>query len=302
MSDLFEICTTDYFPLRPTIRTEATRVQYRIALRSFAEQLGRAATLADLTDDALTRWMTWLMDRQPPLSVNTIRERVGRVQTLWTWLAKRGVVKQWPTITRPAPVDPLPTALTEEQLRRLFASAAKERGKIADVPADLWWLSFLGFVWNTSERKSAVLAVRVEWLDLARGVCTIPPDVRKGRRKWGVYHLWPEMVPLLTECLAAAPTRTLVWPWDRCAGSYYTSYNRILRDAEIPVSRKTKTHGLRVSHATWLKVMGGDPTRQLMHGDSATTERHYLDSRMLPVSQPKLFVPWQKPGQLPGAG
>lgn len=291
---LWDLCVADYFPLRPTIRSENTRRQYKIALASFGAQLGRDATLADLTDDALTRWLTWLLRLEPPLSVNTIRERIGRVQTLWSWLAKRGVLRKWPTVIKPPPVDPLPQALTEEQLRRLFASAAEERGKIGGVPADLWWRSFLGFVWNTGERKGAALCVRCEWLRLNEPTpsVSIPPGVRKGGRKWGVYVLWPELVPLLKTCLAATPPRELVWPWDRCEGSYYTSYNRILRDAEIPVSRKTKTHGLRVSHATWLKVAGGDPTAQLMHGDSATTQRHYLDPRLTQQPQPKLFVPW----------
>lgn len=292
LKNLWEICVRDYFPLRPSIRCDNTRRQYKIAIESFAVQLGHDATLTDLTDDSLTRWMTWLLDLQPPLSINTVRERVGRVQTLWAWLARRGVVRKWPTLIKPPPADPLPTALTEDQLRRLFASAAKERGRVGGVPADLWWRSFLGFVWNTSERKSAVLAVQCTWLDMTRGLVTIPPNVRKGGRKWGVYQLWPELLPLIQDCLASTPPRELVWPWDRCEGSYYTSYNRILRDAEIPVSRKTKTHGLRVSHATWLKVAGGDPTAQLMHGDSATTQRHYLDPRLTQQPQPKLFVPW----------
>lgn len=289
---LWQICTDDYFPLRPSIRSDDTRRQYRIAIESFGRQLGRMPGLPDLNDDSLTRWLTWLLDQQPPLSVNTVRERIGRVQTLWTWLAKRGVVPRFPTVLRPAPPDTLPQALTEEQLRRLFASAGKERGRVGGVPSGVWWRSFLGFVWNTSERKSAALSVRVEWLDLDRGLVTIPPDVRKGRRKWGVYPLWDELLPLLRECLGSTPPRELAWPWDRCAGSYYTTYNRILRDADIPVTRKTKTHGLRVSHATWLKVLGGDPSRQLMHSDPRTTNRSYIDPRHLPSEQPKLFVPW----------
>jgi integrase len=215
------------------------------------------------------------------------------VQTLWTWLAKRGIVKQWPTITRPPEADSLPKALTEEQLRRIFHSASRERGTIAGVPAAIWWRSFLAFIWNTSERKSAALAVRCEWLDLDRAVCTIPPDVRKGRRKWGVYELWPELVPLLKECISATPPRELVWPWERAQGSYYTAYNRILRDAGITPSRKVKTHGLRASHATWLKKAGGDPTQQLGHGDALTTAKYYLDPSICRTAQPKLFVPWQ---------
>lgn len=296
---LVDVCNTLYFRLRLTIRSEKTRYQYRLAVQQFGEHLGRPATLADLQDDLLTMWMSRLLDLK--LAVDTVRERVGRIQTLWSWLAKRGVVLRWPTVLRPPAPDPLPTALTEDQLRRLFLSARKERGFIGCIPADLWWISFMAFVWNTSERKGAVLAVRIEWLDLERRVCTIPPDVRKGRRKWGVYELWSETIPLLRAVVAVNPLRDLVWPWDRHEVSYYTSYNRILRDAGIPVNRKTKTHGLRCSHATWLEVAGGNPTKQLGHGDRATTDRHYIDPRMIHSDQPKLFIPWQPPPDPPRA-
>lgn len=292
---LREICEKQYFRLNLRIRTEATRKQYRIALDCYGRHLGHEPTLDDLSDDALTIWMSTLLDESSELAVNTIRERVGRLTALWNWLARRGVVKTFPTLIKPAAPDTMPEALSEEQLRRLFTSARKERGTIGGVPADIWWESFLGFVWATSERKSAALAVRVEWLDLDRMFVRIPPKARKGGRKWGAYPLWPELVPLLKTCIAATPARDLVWPWDKCEGSYYTSFNRILRDAQIPVSRKTKTHALRVSHATWLKALGGDPTRRLGHSSSATTDRHYIDPSKIPDNQPTLFIPWQSP-------
>jgi integrase len=291
---LATICERDYFALNLKIRSEKTRYQYAIALRCFARSLGHEPTLDDLTDDAIARWMGALLRQtKPKLSVNTIRERVNRVLALWAWLARRGEVRKWPTVVKPEAVDPLPTAMTEEQLRRLFRSASKERGNLEGVPAEIWWPSFLGFVWCSAERKSAALAVRVEWIDFAQGVVTIPPENRKGRRKWGVYRLWPELVPLLQECLACAPRRELMWPWPKCEVSYYTAYNRILKDAGIPVDRRHKTHGLRVTHATWLKVMGGDPTRKLMHGDERTTRVHYIDPRFLPDDKVQLFVPWR---------
>lgn len=289
---LLQICEREFFPERLTVRSEKTRYQYRLALRDFSRHLGRAATIADLTDRSLTVWMGELLDQQPPISVNTIRERVGRVQTLWTWLARKWVVRRFPTVLKPQAPDPLPLALTEDQLRRLFRSARKERGHVAGIPADLWWVSFLGFVWCTTERKSAALSVHVDWIDFERCTVTIPPQMRKGGRKWGVYELWPQLIPLLRSCIMATPPRSLMWPWPKCEGAYYTAYNRILRDAQIPVTRQTKTHGLRVSHATWLKVLGGDPTRKLMHGDQATTNRHYIDPRHLPSEQPRLFIPW----------
>lgn len=290
---LTEICESEYFPLNLKIRSDKTLLQYAIALRCFARHLGHEPTTADLTDDSIALWMGRLLRVQPPLSVNTVRERVARVLALWTWLAKRTVGMRWPTVVRPPAPESLPCAMSEDQLRRLFASARKERGRIAGIPADDWWLSFLGFVWCTSERKSAALAVRLDWIDFAARVVKIPPHCRKGGRKWGVYCLWPELMPLLERCRDADPGRSLMWPWPKCPKSYYTSFARILRDAEIPVDRKHYTHSLRVSHATWLKVAGGDPTRRLGHSDPAVTTRHYIDATKLPPEPNVLPIPWR---------
>lgn len=286
---LHELCTTLYFPLSLRIG-DATRKQYLIALRDFGRFLGRPATLADLRDDALTMWMSRrLADGLAPA---TVREMAGRIGTLWTWLAKRAIVNHWPTFAKPQVPQSMPTALSEDELRRLFRSAAKERGTICGIDAGLWWVSFLGFVWNSAERKSAALAVKVAWIDFGAGTCTIPPQVRKGGQKWAVYRLWPETLELLKRCLEAQPKREQMWPIDFCHESYYTRYNRILRDAGLPVDRRHKTHSLRCSHATHMEVAGGNPTKDLGHADPATTRRYYIDSRMMPDDNPRLFIPW----------
>ena len=296
-SDLLGIAESCYFPLRLTI-AEPTRRQYRIAFHDFGSFLGRPATTADLDDDLITMWMRKRLN--DGLAVVTVRERAGRVATMWTWMAKRRMVQTFPTFTKPVPPESLPQALSEDELRRLFASARKERGTIGSIPADLWWISFLAFVWNTSERKSAALAVRVKWIDLGQSVATVPPEVRKGGKKWAVYQLWPETLPLLAAVIAVDPARELVWPFPFCAGSYYTRYDRILRDAGLPVSRKTKTHCLRCSHATWRSVAGGDATRALGHSDPQTTRKYYLDPRFQKPDTGRLFIPWGNSTNPPG--
>jgi integrase len=175
-------------------------------------------------------------------------------------------------------------------LHRLFAAARKERGTIEGIPAGYWWEGFLAFVFCTAERKGAALALRWEWIDLARLTATIPPQVRKGRTKAGQYRLWPEIVPLLVRI--QEPQRELVFPWPKCERAYYTVYDRILRDAGLPVNRNAKTHCLRASHATWQAAVGADAAGALLHSDPATTRKHYIDVRHLPPVENKLFVPW----------
>lgn len=293
---LFDVCEKLYFPLRLRI-TEATRYQYRIALADFGRFLERPATLDDLSDDAVTRWQVAQLSRG--LAPATVRERAGRIATLWRWLAKRGKLSRWPSFETPAVPESSPEAFTEEQLRAIFHSARKERGRLDLVPCDLWWTSFLAFIWATAERKSAALSVRLDWLDLRGATCRIPAQARKGGRKPAIYHLWPELVPLLAEAVACDTRRVLLWPWPKCKEAFYTSLNRILSDAGIPLHRRRKIHALRVSHATWLRVLGGDATRALMHSDPATTQRHYIDTSKLPPEPQRLFVPWASYSETP---
>ena len=290
MSDtLSHLAETLYFPLNLRIH-EPTRVQYRIALRDYGTYLGHEATTADLDDDRVTCWMSKRLD--DGLAPVTVRERAGRIQTLWTWLAKRRVVDRFPTFTKPRVPEPMPLAFSEDELRRFFASCRKERGRIAGVPADLWCVSFFGFIFNTSERKSAALAVQIPWLNLDAKICQIPPAVRKGGLKGATYSLWDETVALLREVIAAGPKRVQVWPWDKCHESYYTMLNRVLRDADLPTDRKRKTHALRVSHNTHYLRETGRHSPNLGHSSSATSERHYEDRRLTQQDGHRLVIPW----------
>jgi len=295
MHTLWELCQAQYFPRRLQTGPQ-TRRQYRLALNDWARFLGREPELSDLTDDSLLLWMRDLMDRRDsrgrPLSPWTINERVGRVKTFWGWMFKRGKVSTFPTVPRLPVPDPTPRAWTKPQLGQLFAGADLEGGKIAGIPARLWWRARLAFHWFTPERKGAADQLRMEWVDLARGVCVIPATVRKGRRKAGVYDLPPALVEVLRAIWE--PPRDLVFPWDRCEAVYWQRWNRILKNAGLPPGRRSKTQALRISHATWRKKMGDDPTKALQHSDPATTQRFYLDKTFDEQPGP-LFDPWSEP-------
>lgn len=290
MSDtLLHVCESLYFPLSLRIH-EPTRRQYRIAIRDYGEFLGRDPTAADLDDDRITCWMSRRLDEG--LAPITVRERAGRIQTLWTWMAKRRLVERFPTFAKPRVPESMPLAFSEDELRRFFRSCRKERGRIAGIPADIWCVSFFGFVFNTSERKSAALAVQIPWLDLDGKVCQIPPSVRKGGVKGACYSLWDETVALLREVIAVDPRRSHVWPFDKCHESYYTLLNRILRDADLPIDRKHKTHAFRVTHNTHHKMATGQHSPNLGHSSSATSEKHYEDRRYTQKDGHRLFIPW----------
>lgn len=291
---LLRIVEEIYFPLRAVrIASEDTRYQYRLAIRDFGKFLGRAPTAADLTDDTVSLWMAAMLrgDSQKgirKLTPVTVRERAGRIGTLWEWMARRRMVDLFPAFDKPLAPEVSPFAMTGEQLRELFASAGRERGSICGIQACLWWQSFLLFILNSGERRSAALAIRCEWMDLKSKACLVPAGVRKGGLKAGRYCLWDKTVGMVGQCLAVNPQRELVWPWPKCEGAYYRTYDRILRDAGLPVTRHSKTHALRVTLGTWVKAFGGDPSAVLGHSDSATFEKHYNDRRITGAPPPDL--------------
>jgi integrase len=288
---LWTICTEFYFPRRLELRSEKTRTAYRFAIEHFGRHLGRAPTTADLDDDLVAVWVGKQLDAEG--SVYSVRERMGRVLALWRFLAARRIVDRWPTLKRPAAPEPLPIALTQEQLRSLFESAMYEPGRIDGIRAGWWWQAFLAFVWSTAERRSAALSLQWKHCDLGSGMAVIPAQHRKGKIKQGIYRLWPEVVFLLDRM--KMPPRELVFPWSYSEGRYFHNFGRILERAELPNDARHKTHCLRCSHATWLAALGGNASASLMHSDPATTQRHYIDQTIAKPVQPRLFIPWRDP-------
>lgn len=291
---IWGILHDSYFPVRPTIRAEQTRLQYRFAVNDFAKMLGRTPVKSDLTDDNLNALLIYLLDKRGVAEI-TANERVGRLKTLWTWLAKRGKLSYFPTLSRIPQPERVPRSWNVEELRRLFLSFAQEKGEIGGVPASKWWLSSHAFLWNTGERKGATFLFEFEMLDWRAGVAILPASIRKGRRKSAVYLLWPEVLDMLQDI--RLPRRSKVWPFPYHHGTYYNRYERILKRAGLPCGRHHKTQAIRVSHATWLHAMGQDATAALGHSSPETTRASYLDLRIIKPAEKPLFKPW-----LPDAG
>lgn len=283
--DLWSICHDQYFRFRVKLRSEKTRIQYRLALNNFRDCLGRSPEVADLQDDNLAALCGWLLDQK--LSEFTVNERIGRIKSLWNWLARRGVVRTFPTIDKIPTEERIPRAWSVEELRKLFDSCAQERGTIDGIPAAAWWLALHSWLWCTSERKGATFGLRWDMVDLDGLVAVVPASIRKGTTG-RVYQLWPEAAAMLRSI--REPSRELVFPWPFDEGTYYYRYGRLLRRAGLPDGRN-KTHAMRVSHATWREATGGNASQSLGHADPQTTRRHYLDPRIVRQDQEPLFWP-----------
>jgi integrase len=286
---LWEICELQFFPRNIKIRAKLTRDHYRSAINQLGQHLGKIATLDDLNDDTLTGFLLWLVD-EVHVRETTANSTVGRIKTLWTWMAKRGMVKMFPTSQRLPEPELQPVAWSHAELQALFDAAKKMPGTVGPFLASCWWQTLLAWLWNTGERIGATTKMEWKHIDLRACTASLPASIRKFHRKPAMYHLWPAVVEMLERIKRPDG---LVFPWDKTVHTFYHHYDRLLKLAGLPGGRKRKAHAMRVSHATWTAFAGGDATRALLHDDPLTTKRHYLDPRMLPDTGVVLFKPWE---------
>lgn len=290
-TSLKDVCDFVYFPRSLSIRSRKTKDLYYIAIRLFSRYLGREARVSDLDDDLITAFLKMQVEIEE-LSPHTANEKVGRLRTMWNWLARRNCIKTWPTFgSLPCPKR-IPKAWRIEQLEAFYQQCKNKRGRVGKVPAHIWWRALIMLLWCTSERIGAALAFRWSDVEFADSWIAIPAELRKGGLNDRGYRLWPEVIELLKaiksyrpDCDDDAP----VFAFPFSISTLYNHYNRLLKAAGLPTDRKSKFHRLRVSHATWTKKSGGDPQESLGHSSPAVTRMHYLDPSILTPEESMLF-------------
>lgn len=273
LSELLEV----YFRENPRIRHEHSKNHYRWAISDLAEYLGREPLVSDLSVERIAGLMVWLRDgrrRLTPAGVNGRRHRLG---ALWRWCASRGWIL--PPTYIPLAVEPqkIPQAWTVDELKQLFWAASRCPGSYDGISLRVWWPAFLGIMWDSGERTTAVMSL--EWRHLrSDGVLHVPAQIRKGQRRDMVYRLHSDT--LLT--LAVVKAARYRGPDSQIFGTghyskFYYKYDRLLKLAGLPTGRLNGPHKLRRSFATYIKLLGGDATAALGHSSDAVTRRSYLD-------------------------
>lgn len=265
------LCATQYFPRNPRIRDKRTIEHYERTLNRFRDVLGHEPEERDLTDDNVLSLMT--ADVRAGLSPVTANFRRKYLVALWNWCAKRRLVDKFPTVPKfPEPVR-IPSAWSEEQLRRLIVSCEKAKGMIGDVLAKDWLLAFHAVAWDAGVRTTELLSLRWDWLDSKRGVLRVPAEVRKGKLKDALYQLMPDTIAALEQIRTR---RKVIFDGVSRSG-FWKRYNTVLRRAGLPTDKSCKPQKLRRSHASHLKAAGGDATASLMHSSDEITRIAYLD-------------------------
>jgi len=270
---LEELLDGYYIPLQGvSARTEKL---YRYTIRAFGEHLGRPATVADLEELTVARFLSARLREK---AVATAAKDRTQLRALWGFAARRGLTDKWPQIRRIRVPERVPQAWLTDELQRLLDAAGERQGSIAGVPARLWWRSLILTGYEVGERVAAMLSV--EWRDVTPDGIHLRAETRKGATR----DLWRPISPACHAAIEATRTsRVLVWEWDRCYTNLWRHLGMICKAAGLPNDRWSKFHRIRKTHASYAAAAGLDAQRLLDHASPKTT-RAYLDPRI--VRQP----------------
>ena len=241
---------------------------YGETLDRLRDHLGHEATVDDLSDLTIARFLRWRAQqpnkRRGLLSPASVAKDSAHIRTIWNWCAKKrmkrsdGELLEFPDYARPKVPKPRPVAFTVEDLQRLLNAARHRKGVVAGVPAAWVWTTMVMAMFQTGERIGAVL---------------MAPQRRAAD--------------------------ALVWPWleGRHFGSAYASLRVLCKTAGVDYH---PFHSIRKATASYMKRAGKSARTQLGHSSEEMAETHYYDSRIVGAESALDYLPPLDLGGGPG--
>jgi integrase len=266
-----------YQPLRMLDASPGSAQQIETSINRLSAFLGRPATLADLTERTICNWMADGINRgKSPVTING---QAKRLVTLWRFAKRRkfSVPDDLDGIEYLKQPRRLPTAWSIPELVRLIESCRATEGMIDGVPAAKFWPALIFLIFDTGIRRSAVLAIQFDELDLAAKLLRVPAERMKNQVEQ-YFKLSDQTIAAILETLP--PARKLVFPWRFGMRYLGKRLRKILDRAGLPSGRRDLLHKLRRTCASHLAAVAGESIafKQLGHQD-ASCIRRYVDPR-----------------------
>ncbi len=247
--------------------------------------IGREPTLGDITKENLSELVA--ARRKAKLSENTIAGDIRKLLTLNRWAAKRDACEECDYLPPNETYSP-PRAFTEHELRALSKAATEYNFPIGCVPGNLFMTGFLAVLYDTAERFSAVVNLKWESIDTVGCRIQFTPTSRKGGRTGKISKISERTAG----CLSNLKEWQVEGPFIGAhKGTIHRHWTLMVKQAGLDPSRKLGTHAVRRSHASYLKVAGGDATASLGHANDAVTRANYFDPRITEPTAPHELLP-----------
>lgn len=259
---------------------------YSMLWDRFERFLGRPATVADLDDVLVARYLKWRAEtivwagRLP--SIATVRKDRTMIASVWTYAARKRWAAEFPELPRVRVPEKLPVgrAYTAEDVSALIRAAKRRIGKVGGLPAKWWWPTLIYTAVCTGCRFTELTSLRWAQVDLERRKILLLAHTRKGATRDLERSITPQLAEMLARFRRGADD--LVWPWDRKSRSQWASLRVLCESAKV---RYRGFHGLRRTAASYAAAKGGREaaTAMLDHYDPRL-QRVYVDPLICPAT------------------
>lgn len=249
----------------------------RSTIRMFGGWLEHVATLEDLRDDTVNRWLVYLASdgRQKP----TLKGHRSRLLTLWRAAYESELTDIPPRRVRKIVVPKtLPEAWSLEQLKALLLTAEAQPGAFARsrISRRAFWRAFVLVSYDTGLRLADLLKLRFDAIG-SDGSCI----VRQSKTQAPVLcRMHPETVAAIEQIRHAG--RTYVLGGAICRGAVFVQFRALVTQAGL----RGTTRKLRRTSGTWVeRIAPGYGHRHLGNG-ADVFRAHYDDIRISGQERP----------------
>lgn len=258
----------DRYALTRGLRTSST-YQFKRVCDLFDQQLERPATVKDLTDETVSRFLAWMQDEK--YSKDTVHRTRARILSVWRDCAMRELAEM-PRFVRKVPKKhPCPIAWTERELELIANRCLTMWGNFrkSGIPRWLYFSTLYFVAFDTGLRRSDLWALRRDCFR-ADGVIVLPEQQKTG---------WPHIPQVTLEVLNAIALLPgdcpLAWP-HKYSTSFYKMWHRyVIKPAGV---RPGALHQIRRSGATLIaKSDGIDAARRYLAHRTDSMVWHYVD-------------------------
>ncbi len=271
-----------YVPLRSLCPRSVEN--YEFTIRAFTAFLGRDATLDDLDELTVARYLT---NRAKERAIATAAKDRAQLRALHEFSARRKLCDHWPQYPPIRVPDRVPEAWFSGEMQRLLDAAGQEKTVLDGIPGGLWWRALLLLAYDTAERATALTSLR--WRNVRGSSVLFVAEDRKGRRRDILREIGEDTLAALEAIRGDRGQDDLVFPWPRTRTYLWRRLEIILERAGLPHGRRDKFHRIRRTTASYYEAAGGSAQRLLDHSDPATT-RKYIDPRIVrPQAAPELI-------------
>lgn len=275
---LLRFVTDVYVPLKCTSRR--TAAMYSNSVRSLQQHYGRQIAVGELCNDLV---LPWLAKKHEDMSPSTVKRHRGDVVALWNFAYRKDFCpvepKDVPRVKIPYRI---PEAWSLEEFGRLVIAANHLKGWVGktEIRSAAWWASLLLFMYDTSTRIGATLAVRTEDVDLERRRVVLQSKNAK-TELCQVVGFSRQTADALAEHFNTS--RDLVWPYPNHTRKIWEQFKLILTAAGLPSGRTCCFHKIRKTSATQITscISLEAARQQLGHTTPEMTKSAYVDPRQM---------------------